>query len=249
MLKKIAERLALGRTGWDPVPYWRERAKDPETRSVMWANLAYNELADRDEWAVIERALPERRDSVLDLGCGTGRMSARLAAAFRSYTGVDLDTMVAEAARRNPGLADRYVAATVDSYQYPTDAFDCVLSLACLAHACSKNSLPGAAGRLVGTIRRGGRLVLVEPFHTSGLLTRGCRVTPREVRQLFESLGMKTETHGGILFVPGRLVLSEQVFSRFPRATERAFEAGEVLARRYPALLSDYAVIVLSKPR
>jgi len=249
MLKKIGQRLALGRTEWDPVPYWRERAKDPATMSVMWANVAYNALADRDEWDVIERALPAQRDSVLDLGCGTGRMSARLGAAFRTYTGMDLDTMVAEAARRNPALADRYVVGTVETYDYPTNAFDCVVSLACLAHACSKDSLPGVARRIVRTIRPGGRLVLVEPFHTSGLLTRGCRVTSREVRDLFVGLGMNAETHGGILFFPARLIVSEKVFARFPRLTERVYEAGEVLARRYPQLVSDYAVIVLSKPR
>ena len=249
MIKKVMQRLAFGRAGWDPVAYWRERAKDPETMSVMWANFAYNELVDRDEWDVIERALPNERDSVLDLGCGTGRMSERLAAAFASYTGVDLDTMVAEAARRNPSLAGRYVVGTVESYDYPEDRFDCILSLGCLATACSKESLPGVASRIVRSLRAGGRLILVEPFHTSGLLTRGCRMTPREVERLFEGLGMKVESDGGMLFFPARMVLSEKVFGRFPRLTERLYETGEVLARRYPALLSDYAVIVLSKPR
>jgi len=249
VLKKISQRLTFGRAGWDPVAYWRERAKDPATMSVMWSNLAYNELADRDEWAVIERALPAERGSVLDLGCGTGRMSQRLAASFQSYTGVDLDTMVAEAGRRNPSLADRYVVGTVETYDYPADRFDCVLSLACLATACSKDSLPGVAHRIVRTIRSGGRLILVEPFHTSGLLTRGCRMSAREVARLFEALGMRLETEGGVLFFPVRMVLSEKVFGRFPRLTERVYEAGEVLARRYPTVLSDYAVIVLSKPR
>ena len=58
MLKKIAQRLAFGRRSWDPVAYWRTRAQDPATMSVMWANLVYNELVDRDEWSVIARHLP-----------------------------------------------------------------------------------------------------------------------------------------------------------------------------------------------
>src|SRR5262249_12532279 len=63
----------------DPVRFWRARAAGEGSCAVMWLNPAYNELADRDQWAVIERFLPERRDAVLDLGCGTGRLSPRLA--------------------------------------------------------------------------------------------------------------------------------------------------------------------------
>ena len=182
MLKKIAQRLAFGKKSWDPVAYWSGRASDPDTMSVMWANLVYNEMVDRDEWSVIERWLPARRGTVLDLGCGTGRMSERLASSFDSYTGVDLDTMVAEAARRSPQLADRFVAATVESYEYPASTFDFVLSLGCVATACSKASLEGVAERIVRSLRPAGRLVLIEPFHENQLLTRGCRTTARAVR-------------------------------------------------------------------
>lgn len=248
MLKKIAQRLAFGRTSWDPIGYWRERAKDPSTMSVMWQNFAFNDLVDRDEWAVIERHLPERRESVLDLGCGTGRMTERLATAFDAYTGVDLDTMVEEGARRNPAYADRYVASSVESYDYPVERFDCVLSLGCLATACTKESLPPIARKIAASIRARGRLILVEPFHTSRLLTRGCKMPPREVVQLFEGFGMKLETLDGILCIPVRMVFSEPLFERFPRLTERVYTAGERLVKARPALLADYALIVLSKP-
>ncbi|MBX3191377.1 MAG: class I SAM-dependent methyltransferase [Labilithrix sp.] len=247
MLKKILQRIAFGRTSWDPVAYWRARAADPETMSVMWQNLVYNEMVDRDEWDVIERYLPDRREAALDLGCGTGRLSARLAERFDAYTGVDLDTMVAEAVRRNPGLAGGYVAATVESYDYPTDRFDFVLSLGCLATACSKEALPGVARRIVGSLRSRGRLVLIEPFHESSLLTRGCRTTPREVARLFESMGMRLDARDGMLFFPARMTLSEPAFGRFPRLTTMAYRAGERAVRLAPSLLSDYAIIVLTK--
>ncbi|MCA9587299.1 MAG: class I SAM-dependent methyltransferase [Myxococcales bacterium] len=248
MLKKIAQRLAFGRASWDPVAYWRTRAADPDTMSVMWANLAFNELVDRDEWDVIASSLPERRGAVLDLGCGTGRMSQRLAAEFDAYTGVDLDTMVAEAARRNPELEGRYVAATVDDYDYPESAFDFVLSLGCLATACTVESLERVAPRIARSVRPGGRLTLIEPFHQSKLLTRGCKTTPERVTALFERHGLRSERSGGILLFPARMVLSEKVFERFPRVTRLVYESGERVARRLPGQLADYAVLVLSKP-
>jgi SAM-dependent methyltransferase len=248
MLKKIAQRLAFGGSSWDPVAYWRKRASDPATMSVMWANLAYNELVDRDEWDVIARFLPERRGSVLDLGCGTGRMTSRLGERFDAYTGVDLDTMVEEAARRNPRWSDRFVAATVDSYAYPDAAFDFVLSLGCLATACTFEALPGVAERIARSLRPGGRLLLIEPFHESRLLTRGCKTTGHEVVRLFESFGLRCDAEDGILFFPARMVLSEPAFARLPTVTKVAYEIGERAVRLRPSLFADYAVLALTRP-
>jgi SAM-dependent methyltransferase len=247
MLKKIAQRLAFGGESWDPVAYWRKRASDPASQSVMWANLAYNELVDRDEWEVIRRFFPEKRGSCLDLGCGTGRMTERLASTFDAYTGVDLDTMVEEAARRNPGRADRFVAATVDAYAYPDEAFDFVLSLGCVATACTADGLRSLAPRLARAVRPGGRLLFIEPFHESRLLTRGCKVTARDVVHLFEGLGFSCDAEDGILFFPARMVLSEPVFARLPRVTQIAYEAGERAVRLRPSLFADYALIALAK--
>ena len=66
MLQKLLQRISFGRTSWDPVKYWSQRASDPDTMSVMWANYTFNDLVDRDEWELIERHLPARRDAVLE---------------------------------------------------------------------------------------------------------------------------------------------------------------------------------------
>jgi SAM-dependent methyltransferase len=247
MLKKALQRIAFGRKSWDSVQYWSGRAADPNTMSVMWANSKYNDLVDRDEWAVIARHLPARRGAVLDLGCGTGRMSARLAATFDQYTGVDIDAMISEARRRNPGLADRFVAATVEQYECPAEAFDLVLSLACLATACSKEKLEELAPRIVRSVRRDGTLLLIEPFHKNWLLTRGCKTTANEVADLFTELGLRATHVGGILFPPLRMVLSEKSFDSIPRVTELGYRIGEALVRLRPVELADYKVIAFAK--
>jgi SAM-dependent methyltransferase len=232
----------------DPVRFWRARAADEGSCAVMWRNPAYNELADRDQWAVIERFLPERRDAVLDLGCGTGRLSARLAARFRRYVGVDLDTMTAEARRRNPDLAGEYVTATLLDYDYPRESFDLVLSMACLGNACPAADLPFVAGQMVNATRPGGRILLIDAFHRSPLLARICRVSAREAVGLFTGLGTVLDYWGGLHAIPVRLLLAQPRFARFPRLTRFGYRLGEAGRRLAPRLLGDYQVIALTKP-
>jgi SAM-dependent methyltransferase len=214
----------------------------------MWANPAYNEMAHRDQWRVIERNLPERRNAVLDLGCGTGRLSQRLAALFDRYVGVDLDTMVAEARRRYPDLKAEFVPASVQEYDYPESSFDLVLSMACLASACHAGELPGVAGRIVNATRPGGRIIMIDPFHRLPALTRTCRLSSKQVIKVFTSLGTRLEEWSGIHFVPARLLFSQAFSSGWPLTTRAAYHAGEAICALAPRLLSDYKVIVLAKP-
>lgn len=247
MWKKISQRIAFGSNGFDPVAYWRERADDPGTISVMWQNRAFNELVDRDEWSVIEATLPQQRGSVLDLGCGTGRVAERLSARFDDYVGVDLDTMVAEARRRLPALASSFVASTVGDYDFPSEQFDFVLSLGCVATACTSAALPAIARKIARSLKPGGRVTLIEPFHTSPVLTRGCKMKPAEVSALFTSLGLQELRRGGILCFPARILLSEPMFERVPRITRGVYESSERLARRFPTALADYSVLSFEK--
>ena len=61
--------------------------------------------------------------SVLDLGCGTGRLALGLAAAGHTVTGVDPARASLDAARRKPG-AERVTWIEGTSSVLPTDAFD-----------------------------------------------------------------------------------------------------------------------------
>jgi SAM-dependent methyltransferase len=232
----------------DAVDFWRARAQDSGWFSVMWRNPAYNELAHRDQWAAIERNLPARRGAVLDLGCGTGRLSARLAGLFDRYVGVDLDTMVEEARRRNPGLEAEFVAASVQEYDYPAESFDLVLSMACLASACRAEELPDVARRIWAATRAGGHVVMIDPFHRAPALTRTCRLSAGDVVGIFQGLGAELVEWSGVHFVPVRLVFARPQLARSERLTRAAYAAGEAVMRIAPRALSDYKVIALRKP-
>jgi SAM-dependent methyltransferase len=232
----------------DPVGFWRGRAKDQGWLSVMWRNQAYNDLAHRDQWSAIERNLPERRGTVLDLGCGTGRLSARLAGLFDEYVGVDLDTMVEEAKRRNPDLRAEWVSASVQEYDFPKDRFDLVLSMACLASACRAEEFPEVARRMAEATRSGGRVVMIDPFHRVPALVRTCRLSPGEVVAIFEKLGMTVEEWSGVHFIPVRLLFAREQMASRAALTRSAYAAGEAVLRLAPRRLSDYSVIALRKP-
>jgi SAM-dependent methyltransferase len=175
----------------DPVRFWRARAEQPGWQSVMWANPTYNACADDDQWRAIERSLPDRRRSVLDLGCGTGRLSARLSAVFDQYVGLDLDSMIREARLRNPTLAHRYVVSRVQSPGVLPERFDLVLSMACIGNSCRADELPSVAQRLVDATRPGGRVIMLDAFHRTPALARNCRVSARHVIEIFTNLGMQ----------------------------------------------------------
>ena len=79
------------------------------TRGAAYA-ARFDELAatgaDLHGEARFVDALLERPSSVVDAGCGTGRVAAELARRGHLVLGVDLDaSMLAEARRRHPGLA------------------------------------------------------------------------------------------------------------------------------------------------
>jgi ubiquinone/menaquinone biosynthesis C-methylase UbiE len=102
--------------------------------------------------------LDARHQTVLDVGCGTGLMSATLARSGRRVAAVDLSAGMIARARRRYGLAVDFIEADAEDLPFDNDAFDAVVNLISFHHY--PNPLRAAA-EFRRVLRRDGRLVLI----------------------------------------------------------------------------------------
>ena len=113
--------------------------------------------------------------SVLDVGCGPGHLTRRLAASGFDVTGIDLDPAMIERATAHGG--GRYLAADAASLPFEDDAFDLVVSTLSMHHWAAANAGIVEVGRVVRTegrvliwdLRRGAPLHAHAPDPTEAM--------------------------------------------------------------------------------
>lgn len=115
-------------------------------------------LAAAGEWHVFAGMMPDFSGKrVLDLGCGFGwhcRYARALGA--ESVVGVDLsENMLAEAARLTNDSGIRYQRASIEEYDYPSGAFDAVISSLALHYV---ESFADVAKKIARSLVDGGDL-------------------------------------------------------------------------------------------
>ncbi|MFG3040971.1 class I SAM-dependent methyltransferase [Streptomyces sp. NPDC048330] len=148
--------------------------------------------------------LPERPSRILDVGCGDGEMTLRLAAAGHDVTAVDPSTrMLAAATARlamRPELADRVrlLKAGLDSLPFHGDVFDAVCCHGVLMYLDG----PGAAvARLSGLVAPSGLLSVLAKNRRAIGMREALRGDSGTARSLIES---GTDTSVGNLDLPTR---------------------------------------------
>jgi SAM-dependent methyltransferase len=144
-LNNIVEYASSGETGargnimtqnWDPVAYAKNGA-------------FVHGLAG----GVVEWLAAQPGESILDLGCGDGQLTARLAATGAAITGVDASPAMVEAARSRGISADH---APAEHLPYADASFDAVFSNAALHWVRGQDSMLSEVHRV---LRPGGRFV------------------------------------------------------------------------------------------
>lgn len=243
-------RLVLPHDGRDNSAYWRRRAGEAGSAAVLWRNAAYNRLVREREFEQIAPRLAALPASprVLDIGCGIGEVARWLLAqrADLQVTGVDFPEMVERAARELPPTSRlEWVGASADAF-VRAEAFDMVLSSGCYSAIRDKAKCRQAIEAGCRSVRPGGVMMFIDPFHSAKYLAR-VRMAPEEVVQIVAAQGLQLEHHGGILFWPVREWLSNS--RRSDAFIARWFARGErLLARLGERRWSDYKVLVFRKP-
>jgi malonyl-CoA O-methyltransferase len=118
--------------------------KDPLFLSLNEGYNRWSEFYDADdiplhllEESVVDRAIGDVRGKlILDLGCGTGRQTLRLADRGAIVTGVDQsEGMLAKAKAKDSAGAVEFIHLDLDvEFPFPDDSFDRVVSFLALEH-------------------------------------------------------------------------------------------------------------------
>ena len=121
-----------------------------------WNPEAYGQhgsFVHRLAGGVVEWLDPQKGERILDLGCGDGQLTLRLALAGANVTGVDLSPDMVAAARARGVSADQ---ASAESLPYKDQTFDAIFSNAALHWVHDHNAMLREAHRI---LKPGGRFV------------------------------------------------------------------------------------------
>lgn len=191
--------------------YWNERARRGASgRSAsMWPNEALNALYE----AEFARALSSSVGAVsgarvLDAGCGTGRLSRRLASMGADVAGFDFAEDAIRAARAaSPEPPPAYAVASVFDFD-AGGAYDLAVTCSLLAVACrDRVALDAALRRLASAVKPGGRFFFAEPVHR-GPFHRVLDLSPAEFAEALDEAGFEVRGARGLHFLPARLLLA-----------------------------------------
>jgi SAM-dependent methyltransferase len=224
----------------------------------LWPANAYNELWDERQRVLLARALGEMTGRrIVDIGCGTGRVTRWLAEQRGAglVVGVDFSQATLDAARdESPALCSsgivRFVqgdvVAGLDSVG--SGAFDDAVVLGCLSVACrNRAALERAIANVARLVRKGGRVLLLEPIHRSPLLRRVLDLGVEEWIACANRAGLALLLADRMGFVPVRLVFSVRDLPRL--VVRAAFGTGEHVLDTVPwlSVLSDYKLLLFSR--
>jgi ubiquinone/menaquinone biosynthesis C-methylase UbiE len=124
-----------------------------------WADIwDLARYTNRSIYATAIELLDVQHQRVLDVGCGTGLMSAKLAANGRQVVGVDISDAMLERARRHSRPGTRFVWGDAEKLPGKPGEFDAVVNLISFHHYPNPAR---AAAEFRRVLRPGGRLVLV----------------------------------------------------------------------------------------
>jgi SAM-dependent methyltransferase len=232
--------------------YWRgadARRFDWQTRNPV--------LAPRER-RLVGPAVARAGERLLELGCGEGANLQHLRDSGALRFGVDFSIDKARFARF--ATAAHTVAADAARLPFSDDSFDAVLIRDLLHHVPAPAAVLAEARRV---LRRGGRLLLVEPNRASPLILLQAALVPAErgvlrstatrLGALVAAAGLRVVRHGAEQPFPVERVLLHPALGA-PRLagsplTARALDAVDALARKLlPMRAWMYLVFEADKP-
>jgi SAM-dependent methyltransferase len=139
-------------------------------------------LGPYEEWLLTN--LPPTRGTVLEVGCGVGRLARRLAGEFERVVAIDFsEGMISEAKRRTADGAVDYVCADLFEWlkEHP-DWYDCIVSVGTLHHV----DLGRALEQMARALKAGGRLIVLDLLERKGFVINAFAWVVARLRDVLE---------------------------------------------------------------
>jgi SAM-dependent methyltransferase len=250
MMKRFIHQLKLRSKRaeiYSTAAYWDSKADTHLGHAVsMWPNNVLNGLYHDEVIQLLNRHLADIQGwHILDLGCGTGRISRYLASKGARVTAIDFSSKSLEIAQQTTDTAN--VTYRLQSMFDLADskAYDCIVSWGSVTVACQNNpQLKNVLARLRRAIRDKGTCLLLEPIHR-GFVHRVLDMNLDQFLGEMKGSGFEIVEVSQMHFWPARYVLA---FIEWPRwITCPLYHAGQNMLR-WPGLkaMGDYKAVLAS---
>jgi ubiquinone/menaquinone biosynthesis C-methylase UbiE len=141
--------------------YWEDRARRHGAAACGCLDPIEYRYEERLRWGAFRRMVHPRSDwQVLDIGCGTGSWSRRVAALGPHVVGADFSPEMIRMAEPAQGV--EFIVGSAQDLDLRNDTFDLVLSVTVLQHITSDVELQRALGNIRRMLKPGGRFFLLE---------------------------------------------------------------------------------------
>jgi len=141
------------------IEHHRDLAEQDAEAIWGWSSAAGERRADRRARLFVRCGSIRSGVRVLELGCGTGEFTRRVAPVGATLVGLDLSRELLEKARAKIPVGARFVRSNAEVLPFPDSTFDVVYGCSVLHHL----DLRTALAEVRRVLRPGGRLVFCEP--------------------------------------------------------------------------------------
>ncbi len=141
--------------------YWDSRAHRYGPLAVGYSDPLLYQYEEKLRWAAFRRVQPLKPSmQVLDVGCGVGQWSVRLARLGCRVIGIDISSKMIQMAIQHPLVT--YQVGAVQDLDLPPAFFDLIISITVLQHITAPVAFEQTIEHLARLLKEDGHIVILE---------------------------------------------------------------------------------------